>query len=120
MKIRGRVSEYNYVLEGPAAGLFGPSATATLNCNLDENMTGPCWGTFEWPASDEERWEGIWYGPFNLATFAGSYKAAGHGHGGRLDGLKLKIDAEYPGDRPYPYGNVSLMVFDPHGRHPGR
>jgi hypothetical protein len=117
MTLRGRLTRYSAVLEGSAASLFGTSLTATVNCNLDENLTGPCWGTFDWPALDGERWKGIWHGQFNLATFAGSYEAVGHGRGGRIDGLKMKSSAVYPGDRPYPYGNVSLTVFDPHGQH---
>lgn len=116
MKLRGRIAEFNDVLEGPAGELLTGVVSITMACNLDENMTGPCWGTFELPLSDREVWEGIWYGEFNLATFAGNYTAIGHGHGGRLHGLMMKSDVDYPGDRPYPYGNISAIVLDPHRR----
>lgn len=110
MKMRERVAEYRYALQGSAANLFGSFLTATMNCNLDATMTGPCWGQFRWPLSEGEVWEGTWDGTFNFQTFVGSYRGVGHADGGTIEGLKCELETVYPGDREYPYGVISIRV----------
>jgi hypothetical protein len=66
-----------------------------MSCNLDQGLTGPCWGTFEFE-NDIGTWVGTWHGAFNFATGAGSYWAVARGQGG-LKGLILKNSVVYPG-----------------------
>jgi len=67
-----------------------------MNCDLDESVTGPCWGTFEFENA-KGKWVGTWHGEFNFVTGAGSYRAEGHGQGG-LKGMALGNDVVYPGN----------------------
>jgi hypothetical protein len=94
-QIRGWKAQYQDNLIGPAADLASGVGPVTMNCNLDENLTGPCWGTFEFTNS-KGTWEGAWEGTFNFVTGAGSYAAEGHGRGG-LEGMFLQNDVVYPG-----------------------
>ena len=70
-----------------------PSAIIEMNGNLDSQLTGTCWGTFEWNLSGEEKWKGFWNGKFDLKNYIGSYHSTGHGQGGSLKGLKFKMDS---------------------------
>ena len=94
-KIRGWTTQYQDTLVGAAAHLASGSGPITMNCNLDDALTGPCWGTFEF-TNGKGTWVGTWQGTFNFASGAGSYKAQGHGQGG-LKGMILLNDVVYPG-----------------------
>jgi hypothetical protein len=94
-KIRGWVAPFVDTLVGPAGAFASGSGPVTMNCNLDESLTGPCWGTFEFQNATGT-WVGTWQGTFNFATGAGSYHAVGHGQGG-LKGMVLENDAVFPG-----------------------
>jgi hypothetical protein len=94
-KIRGWTAEYQITLNGPAADLASGSGPVTMNCNLDDTKTGPCWGTFEL-TNDNGTWLCTWNGTFNFETGAGSYKLKGYGQGG-LKGMLLLNDVVYPG-----------------------
>ena len=93
--IRGWQAEFLDEMLGPAGDFASGSGPVTMNCNLDETMTGPCWGTFVF-SNNIGTWEGTWHGTFNFVTGAGSYMAVGHGIGG-LKGMTLHNDVVYPG-----------------------
>ncbi len=111
--IRGQVVEMMGSFQGDAGFLFGPSVIIKINCNLDSQLTGPCWGTFEWPLSEQEMWKGFWNGKFDLKNYIASYHSIGHGQGGCLEGFKFKMDSVMPG---IPYASSSVEVLDPKGR----
>ena len=94
-KIRGWATQYQEVLIGPAGDLASGQLDCTMNCNLDDNLTGPCWGTFE-ITNSEGTWQGTYNGTFNFETGAGYYKAKGRGQGG-LKGMVLVNEVVYPG-----------------------
>jgi hypothetical protein len=94
-KIRGWMTPFQDMLVGPAGDLASGSGPVVMNCDLDDTVTGPCWGTFEFENA-QGRWVGTWHGEFNFVTGAGSYKAEGHGQGG-LKGMVLENDVVYPG-----------------------
>lgn len=94
-KLRGWVARYDDVLVGAAGELASGAGPVVMNCNLDQQLTGPCWGTFE-IENAHGTWTGVWQGTFNFVTGAGSYRAIGYGQGG-LKGLTLCNDVVYPG-----------------------
>ena len=94
-KIRGWTTQFQDVLVGPAGDLASGSGPVVMDCDLDQSVTGPCWGTFEFENA-MGKWVGTWQGAFNFVTGAGSYKAQGHGQGG-LKGMVLENDVVYPG-----------------------
>ncbi len=94
-RIRGWSAEFQDVLIGPAGALASGTGPVTMNCNLDEDLTGPCWGRFHFRNSAGS-WEGVWQGTFSFATGSGSYRAVGHGLGG-FRGMVLENDAVFPG-----------------------
>lgn len=104
-KIRGVKTMYQDTLIGPAGEYASGSGPVTMNCNLDEDLTGPCWGTFEF-ANAKGTWKGVWEGQFNFALGAGSYKATAYGRGG-LQNMILQTVAVYPG--------VPITGFPPSG-----
>jgi hypothetical protein len=116
--LRGWTTQYQDSLIGPAGDLASGSGPVTMNCNLDEDLTGPCWGTFE-IANNKGSWVGAWEGTFNFVTRAGSYKAVGHGQRG-LKGMILENNTVYPGwaVSATPYGGSGYIystVID-HGK----
>jgi hypothetical protein len=84
-----------------AAMLSGGTNRIVVNCNLDRNLKGECWGTFELTVPGQGKWEGSWNGPIDLVNFIGSFSFVGHGSGGQLDGLQMKYDEVYDGTTPY-------------------
>ena len=94
-RIRGWTAQFEVTLFGPAADLASGEIDCTMNCNLDDKLTGPCWGIFEL-INSEGNWLGTWNGTFNFVTGAGSYKLRGRGQGG-LKGMVLLNDVVYPG-----------------------
>ena len=111
-KIRNWTAPYQDIVIGPggvptlATGI-GP---VTMNCNLDDSLTGPCWGTFEF-GNETGTWVGTWQGTFNFLTGAGSYHAIGHGQAG-LRGMVLENDVVYPGGAfPGPQGGPIGYVY---------
>lgn len=112
--IRGWEAEFTDELIGSAGDFASGIGPATMNCNLDENLTGICWGTFVF-SNSIGTWEGTWQGSFNFMTGAGSYKAIGHGRGG-LKGMTLQNDVVYPGyEISGPTGYVYSVVKSSHG-----
>jgi hypothetical protein len=87
-------------VSGSAAPMFQGPLNSVTSCNLDENLRGECWGTFEWDILAGGKWKGIWVGKFDLLNYIGAYSAVGHGHGGAIDGLQMKLDAMSPGGSP--------------------
>jgi hypothetical protein len=83
---------------GPAAEFLDGQLEITNNCNLDADMRGQCWGTFEWPVlAKGGRWHGTWAGQFDMMNAATAYSCRAIGLGGDLAGLSLKYEAVMPG-----------------------
>lgn len=99
MLVRGEVdSSILTDLTGTAAPMFqGGTNRMVVNCNLDANLKGECWGTFEITVPGQGKWEESWSGTFDLTNLVAFYSVAGHGSGGQLHGLHMKYDAAYPG-----------------------
>jgi hypothetical protein len=96
--VRGQIVSAIYVnLQGEAAELINGTNTITANCNFDQSLKGPCWGTFSWlvPGAGGQ-WDGTWNGQFDLLNNTSSYSAVAQGSGGDLDGLQLKVEAVHP------------------------
>ena len=94
-KLRGWTAEFEMTLIGPAGDLASGSGPVSMSCNLDDSLTGPCWGTLE-ITNSEGTWLGTWNATFNFETGAGTYKAKCFGQGG-LKGMILDIVSVYPG-----------------------
>jgi hypothetical protein len=105
-KLRGWEATFEEALIGPAGELASGVGPVTMSCNLNETLTGPCWGTFEY-SNSIGRWIGFWHGTFNFETGAGSCKAVGYGRGG-LKGMILKNDSVYAG---WAVGGVTGYVY---------
>lgn len=85
-----------------AAYLEGGTNQFTVNCNLDGDYQGHCWGTFEITIPGKGgSWEGSWGGTFDFAGNSEHLQAIGHGTGGDLDGLQLNYDYLNPGGLGY-------------------
>ncbi len=108
--IRNQTARVRYDVAAGPAELFGGTSAATLNYNLDADLTGPVWGTFKWTVKSKflgdpgEIWEGVWFGQADLKTFVITFTVVGHGHGVRLEGLEFEIHAMFPG-LPVPLGS---------------
>ncbi len=96
---------------GDAAPFFSGAWLSPGNCNLDENLAGHCWGTFEGNVLDG-KWEGTWNGKLDFIHFGGDLRFVGHGSGGSLGGLHMTIEAtgEGTGD-PYAAMPFTARVF---------
>lgn len=81
---------------GEAAPFVAGTWTVQGNCNLNENLVGPCWGTFQGSALDGT-WHGTWSGTLDFVRFGGELRFVGHGAGGGVQGLHLKLDAASEG-----------------------
>jgi hypothetical protein len=108
-KVRGMVLRSVDTLIGPAADLVPVIGLVSMNCNLDRDGYGPCWGTFALAPgnpSDTPAWEGVFEGSWNMYTNEARFKIMGH-----ADGLKLEEEAFFT---PYTQlGTVNARVFDP-------
>jgi len=77
---------------GGAAPFLPETWVVRGSCNLDENLTGPCWGTFEGDALGG-KWEGTLNGKLDFTRFGGYLNFVGHGSGGGVEGLHMKLEA---------------------------
>jgi hypothetical protein len=93
-KIRGFSIEYQTTAQlGPIFEfLDGFKGCAVINANLDENLSGPAWGTWAYSKGDMT-WEGTLNGPYNWALNAGSWHVEGHGRGPGIEGRVISWDA---------------------------
>jgi len=82
---------------GAAAPLLGGTNTITADCNLDGNLRGRCYGTFEWQVDANSVWTGTLNGEFDFWTFEITFQLVGTGSGGIVDGMQLHYDAYYDG-----------------------
>lgn len=106
---------------GPAVPLLSGVNTMTIDCSLDGNLKGACWGTFEWAVDDTASWAGVLSGTFDFATITLDFQLVGRGFGGAVDGLQLHYDCFYPGvvwvdDVPVMIGDFVARVHDPKAR----
>jgi hypothetical protein len=83
-------------VSGDAASYFTGTWVIRGDCNLDENLVGPCWGTFQGAALDGT-WEGTWNGKLDFVLFGGELSFVGHGTGGAVEGLHMKLEAASEG-----------------------
>ena len=81
---------------GGAAPFFTGIWVIPGNCNLDENLVGAWWGTFQGSALGGT-WEGSWDGKLDFVRFGGELRFVGYGTGGGVDGLHLKLEAASEG-----------------------
>ena len=83
----------------PVPELLNGPITFVVNCNMNADYRGPCWGTFEWDIPGIGTWEGSWTAPvMDLLTYESRLSMVGHGVGGEIDGKQLKFDG---GSAPY-------------------
>ena len=82
---------------GSAASMFQGPQTSVTNCNLDENLQGECWGTFERNIEAGGKWEGTGSGKFDFINNIFAESAVGHGQGGDVEGLNMKTEGMSPG-----------------------
>ena len=88
-----------------------------INCNLDANGVGPCWGTFRW---ETDAGQGFWEGSYNGYGYADGSQVTycvGHG-GGAFEGQQIKWTSEYEKNMvlfPDTVGLVTGRILDPHG-----
>jgi hypothetical protein len=68
--------------------------TFQVNCNMNGNYRGPCFGAFEWTVPGVGgKWVGTWTSPvMDLLTYESVFSMVGHGVGGEIDGKQLKFD----------------------------
>ena len=87
-------------LAGPDHELLYGTVIFYVNCNFDPEQKGPCWGTFRWELSGTSWWEGSWASPLmDMSTYESLITMVGHGVGGPIDGMQLKVDGySAPGD----------------------
>jgi hypothetical protein len=95
---------------GDAAPYFTGAWTIRGSCNLKENLVGPCWGTFAGDALDG-KWEGTWNGKLDFTSFGGELSFAGHGTGGSVDGLQMRMEAASGGGSEYAPMPFTARVF---------
>jgi hypothetical protein len=100
---------------GPAVPLLAGVNTLTVDCSLDGNLKGSCWGTFEWNVDDESMWGGVVSGTFDYSDLTLDYQMVGRGFGGAVDGMQLHYDAIYPGGFSF-VGEFAARVHDPKAR----
>jgi len=114
-KIRGLilVAQFTATTTGPAADfLSGFGGPATCNANLDENMTGSFWFTFEY-SKGEFTWAGTCNGQYNWALSAGSWTCKGHLRGPGIKNGVVINDTVQPGLSPmYSFGRISGLPED--------
>jgi len=102
-RIFGRSEVQSWVPVDPSAAvaplLSGP-ITFVVNCNMNADYRGPCWGTFEWSVPGMGTWEGTWTAPvMDLMTYESQISMVGHGIGGEIEGKQIKLDGgSDPGD----------------------
>jgi hypothetical protein len=97
---------------GDAAPLLDGTATVTIDCNLDGDLRGHCWGVFEWQVDAESRWAGVVSGTFDFRTFSFVYRLVGRGFGGTVDGMQLQYDVSYDGGYDF-IGDFVARVHSP-------
>ena len=79
-------------VDGDAASFFTGIWAMPGNCNLDENLVGACWGTFQGEALGGT-WEGTWSGKLDFVRFGGDLRFVGLGTGGGVEGLHVNVEA---------------------------
>jgi len=99
---------------GEAAPLLAGLDTVTIDCNLDGNLRGNCWGIFEWQVDDASLWAGTLSGSFDFSTFTFTYQMVGNGFGGVVDGMQLHYDVTYDGGYDF-IGDFVARVHAPKG-----
>ena len=98
-------------VSGDAAPFFDGIWEIRGDCSLNEDLIGPCGGTFEGAALGGV-WEGTWNGKLDFSGFGGNMRFVGYGSGGGVEGLHMKMEAvvEGSGD-PYAPMPFTARVF---------
>jgi hypothetical protein len=97
---------------GEAAPLLEGTDTVTIDCNLDGDLRGSCWGVFEWDVDSDSSWAGGVSGTFDFSTFTFVYRMVGKGFGGIVDGMQLQYDVSYDGGYDF-IGDFVARVHSP-------
>ena len=122
----GKIRGFSVIMQsaayttGPAAEfLNGLGGSFVMNANLDENMTGPFWGTFEFSkvtSKGEYTWAGTCNGQWNWVLNAGNNKCEGTIKGPGIKHGVAMNDSVWPGDptmsRGYTFGRVFGLPKD--------
>jgi hypothetical protein len=95
--------------------IAGPQVIVT-NVNFDGNGEGRMWGTFELQVPDGGVIAGSFHGTAQLSSVTLDLDAVGHGTGGAVDGLQLKISDVHNAPPPTP-GVLLIRVLNPGGKH---
>jgi hypothetical protein len=83
----------NQQVAGSAGSLIQGTLNVVTHCNMDGNYYGHCWGHFVLTVPGAGgQWEGSWSGMFDQLTNISSYDGTGYGSGGKLEGLRVKIE----------------------------
>jgi hypothetical protein len=102
-QVLGRLEVQTWMPASPSRSvakfLNGP-ITFVVNCDLNAQYRGPCWGTFEWKVPGVGTWTGFWRAPvMDLVTYESQLSMVGVGSGGQINGRQLVIEGESaPGD----------------------
>ena len=97
---------------GEGVPLLDGASTITLDCNLDGDLRGSCWGVFEWDVDSDSSWAGVVSGTFDFSTFTFVYQMVGKGFGGIVDGMQLHYDVSYDGGYDF-IGDFVARVHSP-------
>jgi hypothetical protein len=96
--------------------------TVESNANWDAEFTGPIWGTFSIVLDDDlGTWDGTFQGKRTLEDqqWVTLLHATGHGSGGAIDGMQLRLVDRIVVGCPLMcpnVGNVQGYILDPHSR----
>ncbi len=93
--------------------------TVEHNAAFDADGTGQAWGTFSLAVDTGGVWQGTWNATRSFVEdhWVSSLRAVGHGRGGSVEGLVLKLDAQIVTYTPMPIayiGTFSGTILDPH------
>jgi hypothetical protein len=79
-----------------AEPLFDGLNTMTVDCNLDADLNGRCWGKFEWPLSTGGTWNGVIHSEQSFSTWDWKIELVGTGNGGPIEGMQLEYCSSAP------------------------
>lgn len=94
-----------------AEPLFDGLNTLTVDCNLDADLNGKCWGKFEWPVSAGGTWQGVIHSEQSFSSWEWKIELFGIGNGGPIEGMQLKYSSFAP---PWEFvGTFISWIHDP-------
>lgn len=79
-----------------AGPLFNGLNTLFVDCNLDAELNGRCWGKFVWPVSAGGTWQGVIHTEQSFSNWECTIELVGTGIGGPIEGMQLKYYSYTP------------------------